>query len=196
MVKIGYTIPNLPRENMPYFSYDDFMFQEGFFYSLDALQFEETPGEEDTKGPGVIVYLENDDEKVADVLDQVDVNVERLGIGYWDSRIVHLEKVQMDLTGVAFGRFPKLKTLALRWAITGINNQTFDGCTELESMYMGSPMDSPFSTAEESTSLYGMTKLKTLAISGYGWPKMGAAFHSFVENKQNMDKDFSFSTFV
>ncbi len=148
--------------------------------------------------PGTIIYLDKG-EKVSSVIDMVDQNVEKLGIRYYQmgdytKRTVDLLNDPIDLTDVKFERFPNLKVLDIQWTSIGINNDTLNNCKNLESLNLATPLDYPFDE-NNCSSLYTLTNLKRLDISGWGQPKVGEGFYKFAKEGYR-DKKFEYNYFV
>ncbi len=148
--------------------------------------------------PGTIIYLDKG-EKVSSVIDMIDLNVEKLGIRYYQmgdyrTRTVNLLDDPIDLTNVKFERFPNLKVLDIQWTSIGINNDTLNNCKNLESLNLATPLDYPFDE-NNCSSLYTLTNLKRLDISGWGGPKVGEGFYKFAKEGHD-NKKFEYNYFV
>lgn len=149
--------------------------------------------------PGTIILLEKG-EKLSSIIDKIDTNIEKLGLTYYRScdfrkpRNVSIENDPIDLTDVKFENFPNLKVCDIQWSSIGINNDTFNNCKNLEILNLSTPLDYPFDK-DNCSSLYTLTNLKILNISGYGAPMVGEGFYNFATTGY-ANKEFEYNFVV
>ena len=140
-----------------------------------------------TDSKGIIILLKKD-EKLSDFIDQIDVNVEKIGISMEreDNDINDIRDdsgniIELDLSNVEFSRFPNLKSLEIRWRYFGINNKSLANCKKLETLFIGTPTDNAFET--DASAFYELDNLKILSVNGWGLAYLGKKFKEFIENE-------------
>jgi hypothetical protein len=144
--------------------------------------------------PGTVVLLDKG-ELLSSVIELIDVNVENLGITIHRETFsprANPEEYKIDINNVKFDRFSKLKMLCFQWSYIGMNNETLNNCKNIEYLYLATPFDYPFDE-NNCSSLYTMTKLRKIVVSGWGLPRVGDGFIKYVNEKQNCDKEFQYS---
>lgn len=138
----------------------------------------------DTKG---IIILLKKDEKLSDFIDQIDINVEKLGISFErGNEPLNGDITPLDLSNVDFSRFPNLKSLEIRWRHFGINNKSLSNCKKLELLFFGSPIDDAFET--DASAFYTLDNLKVLSRNGWGIAYLGKKFEEFIKTERENRK--------
>lgn len=137
---------------------------------------------------GVVLVLDYGD-TVFSAIDDIDKDIDIIGIVCKDLKDV------INLHNVKFEIFPNLKICNIFGKSIGIDNNTFNNCSNIEILNLSTPIDYPFDK-DNSSSLYTLTNLKRLDISGFGAPLVKEGLEIFIEECINKNKNFKYNFYV